>query len=179
YISITNICGDDCVYVSENFFYENNLDIPTPTNIDFYSTRRDLSNTFSVEGTNYVYKGRAKELAYSFMTSSNKNEQLENCAITVKCDPVNIEKLKNKQKYDEYVYGVETKDILKDNNSEIMVYCCIYVIDFKRNENTSKKCQLTMEISIEHDKDMPTDNYKERCDKLFYSLLDNVVYRNV
>ncbi|MDE6605060.1 MAG: hypothetical protein K2K85_03440 [Clostridia bacterium] len=176
YNNIPNICGDDCVYISENFFYENNLNIPT--NIGFYSMR-DLSNTSSVEGSTYLYYGRAKELAYSFETRSNKNEQLENCAILIKCDPVNIEKLQNKQKYDGYVYSVETKDFIKDNDSEVMVYSCTYVIDFKRNENTFKKCQLTMEIKIEHDKDMPTQMYKERSDKLFYSLLDNVVYRNV
>ena len=179
YKNISNICGDDCVYVYENFFYENNLDIPTPNNIVFYS-KRDLSNAFSVEGvSSYLYDGRAKELKYSFATESNNNEQKDKVAVIITCDPVNIEKLNNKQEYEGYTFGVEVEEYVKDADSNVIVYDCSYLINFERNENTSKKCQLSMKVRIEHDKETPTEKFRERCDKLFYSLLDNVVYRNV
>ncbi|MDE6474712.1 MAG: hypothetical protein K2L70_06400 [Clostridia bacterium] len=177
YRNIPNVGGDCCVYVSENFFYDNNLYIPGGDDI-YFNTYGENGDNWIVNGSRYR-NGRVKNLKYSFLTGSNRGGQFDSIIIT--CNSKNITRLQNQQKHNEYTYGLQVEDYVKDseNGNNTMEYRCEYTINFKRNVNTSKECQLSMIVKISHNKDASAEQFKEVCDELFFSLLDNVVYRNV
>ncbi|MDE6471683.1 MAG: hypothetical protein K2L52_01520 [Clostridia bacterium] len=176
YDNLPNIMGDEGVYISKNFFLENNLEIPKYV---FFSraggghvSRKDIMDK--------DYIGRINGLDYHCASSNlENNNEREYISVGITCKSREIEKLQNKQKHNAHTYGLTTGSTISKDDSQVMISHFIYSVNFNRNENTSKKCQLTMNVRIEHDKDIPSEDYKEFCDNLFYSMLDNVVYRNI
>lgn len=171
YDNLPNIMGDDGVYVSKSFFIENDLEIPQY--VTFYHVNRNRINQKN------GYTGRAKGFAYDCASERMENDGKDIISVLISCDYKGIKQLKNKQKYNEYTYGLTTNHFISNDDSETMVTRYTYSVNFKRNENTSKQCQLSMTVSIEHNKDISSEEYRQICNTLFYSMLDNVVYRNI
>ena len=175
YDNLPNIMGENGVYVSKNFFVENNFEIPKYV---VFSCEHGHIYGDKVR-TDFGYTSRGKDLAYHCKSSRLESQEQEGISVDFSCSPYGIQKLKNKKKYNEFTYSLTTNEQTSKNDNKVMITSYSYVINFNRNENTSKKCQLTMSIRIEHNKDIPSEQYAEFCDKLFYSMLDNVVYRNI
>lgn len=175
YDNLPNIMGDEGVYVSKNFFIENNLEIP-----EYVSFSRAGGGHIIKKYIKYHdHTGRISGLAYYCDSDSLQNSEQEKISVFITCESKEIEKLQNIQKHNGYTYGLMTSSTISKEDRQVMITRFVYSVNFNRNENTSKKCQLTMSVRIEHSKDISSEDYKEYCDILFYSMLDNVVYRNI
>ena len=178
YDNLPNIMGDNGVYVTKDFFIKNNFAIPQYANI--LHAKRGNTDSVYIENKNAFYDGRGNRIGYIISSDSLDSDENGKKTVSILCDAKYIESLQNKQKYNGHTYGLESWDInYQDEDSVLVTTCYCYSVNFKRNGNNLKKCQLRMTLSIEHSKDIPSTEYKAMCDKLFYSLLDNIVYRNI
>ena len=179
YDNLPNVVGENGVYISKNFYIENYLEIPQYA-VFYHATRGDHNSVY-IKDANKFYDGRASQLAYRFGSSSIDGDERGKINVNFICNPVKIEKLTNTQKYNGYTYGLTMEEYVAEQKKNIKTPYIryIYTLNFKRNANTSKKCQLTMTVSIEQGDDFQLEKFKNRCDELFYSMLDNVVYRNI
>ncbi len=159
YDNLPNVMGDSGVYVSKNFFTENGLEIPQW--VTFYHVSRSTKNSVYIKDKNAIYDGRVKELEYGFGTNSQKNSEQEEISLWFSFNLKNIEDLQNIQKHNGHTYGLAMGSTISKEDSQVMITHFVYSVNFNRNENTSKKCQLTMDVKIEHNKDISSEEYKE------------------
>lgn len=180
YDYLPNTFGDEGVYVSKNFFVENNLQIPKY--VEVYGKHYTLNGYYNKD-LHRIYSGRTKDWVYSFSSDSLDSNEQGKISVYILCNPTkDIEQLQNKQKHNGYSYGLtmnESRIKSNDGSTLIPVTSYNYTLNLKRSEKTSKKCQLTMSVSIKHENNIQLDEFKKISDKLFYSMLENLVYRNI
>ncbi len=176
YYNVPNIVGDYGVYISENFYVENNYSIPTKAEV--YISNKHKVNRYQKDGYGADIVGRGEKLGYEVSTARIVADGFDEY-LTIVCRADGFVKIKNKRKHNGFTYGTELKQSISEENENIMLTEYIYTVNFKPKQNSMRKCQIRLYVEISHGKDISSSAYAEDCDSLFYSLLDNVVYRNI
>lgn len=177
YYNLPNVVGDYGIYISKTFFVENDLVIPQKVWLN--NADKHNVNNYSNDSGCFIL-GRGEYLGYGFETEKVKiDENQSQLKLRGVCISVNMKSLENKRKYNGYTFGTTLEEFPSRNDEDIIETTFCYRVNLKSNYDTCKKCQFILNIQINHFKDVQSSAYAEDCDSLFYSLLDNVVYRNI
>lgn len=154
YKNIMDIMQSDVVYIGEEFFEENDLEIPTVAYLDYDKTKTDEINSDS------GYNGNV--FAYNYVTDNYNKSKDWNIKINIKCD-----KRKEEYRYIAFDTGETVgKFRYKDKDDIYYIDCGICVMSVRF---------YIYSHDMENDYDYES-KIKNICLALVVSLIDNIEY---
>ncbi len=166
---LPNVMGDEGAYVAQSFFIDNNLQMPFEIVAVGWGNGTISSYVAGREIRKMMF-GRGKDLYYTIET---KNIGESNFASDIKISCYtkleDIGKLNDTKTYDGYTY--QEQIITEEKTQKVE-----YQIEIKSGKT---HCRMFLSIKPNNQENMEDDLYMAYCEELLYSLVDNIVYRNI